>query len=105
MRPFSPVLLSSLLLGPGTSIHTQTTVSLMGGVHLASLNLDTDGLLMPDLQSVTRFSLGIAATIPASDRFGIQLGGAYSQKGGSLSVADQAGSGFAIVLPNGFLGS
>lgn len=89
MRLFSLALLGSLSLGLGTSIHAQTTVSLTGGVNRASLNLDTEDLLVPNLQSVIRFSFGIAATIPASDRFGIQLGGAYSQKGGSLSVVDE----------------
>ena len=44
--------------------------------------------LVPNLQSVSRMSIGLAATIPISERVGIQLGGAYSQKGGSLEVQE-----------------
>ena len=85
MRRLSLALLGPLLLVFATSIQAQTRVSLMAGANLASLDFDTDDLLVPNLQSVTRLSAGIAVTIPASDRFGIQLGGSYSQKGGRLS--------------------
>ena len=89
MRLFSLSLLVSLCLGPGTSVRAQTTVSFTGGINMTSLDLDTGNALVPNLQSVTRLSFGIAATIPASDQFGIQLGGSYSQKGGSLRVVEQ----------------
>ena len=89
MRLFPLPFLVPVFLVLGTSAHAQTTISFTGGMNLASLNLDTDDAFVPNLQSVTRLSFGIAATIPASDRFGLQLGGSYSQKGGSLSVVEQ----------------
>ena len=45
------------------------------------------------LKSVTRLSIGLAANIPASDGWGLQLGGSYSQKGGRFEISEQGVSG------------
>lgn len=91
MKRFSTLLGSTLLtavfltLG-ATSVRAQATLSLTGGVNRTSLSTDSDGALAPDFESLTRMSVGLAATIPVSDRFGVQLGGRYAQKGGRLDV-------------------
>lgn len=82
-----PTLLTAVLLSLGVApVRAQTTLSLTGGVNRTSLNVDADGAFSPDLESLTRMSVGLAATIPVSDRFGLQLGGRYAQKGGRLDV-------------------
>ena len=68
-------------------VSAQTTVSVMGGLNRASLDDDIDDAVLTSVwRSVKRISVGVAATIPVSGRFGIQLGGTYSQKGGRLDV-------------------
>ena len=79
-------LLTAVLLVPGAPVQAQTTLSLTGGVNLTSLDTDSDGALAPDFESLTGMSVGLAATIPVTDRFGFQLGGRYAQKGGRLDV-------------------
>jgi opacity protein-like surface antigen len=86
MKWFPTACLAVLLLLPSTPASAQTTVSAMGGLNMASLDLDVDDALAPILQSVNRMSVGLTSTFPVSDRFGIQLGGTYSQKGGSVDV-------------------
>lgn len=81
-----PTLLTAVFLTPGAPARAQTTLSLTGGVSLTSLNTDFDGALAPDIESLTGMSVGLAATIPVTDRFGVQLGGRYVQKGGSLDL-------------------
>lgn len=82
-----PTLLTAVFLTLGaTPVRAQTMLSLTGGVNRTSLNVDTDGAFSPDFESLTRMSVGLAATIPVSDRFGLQLGGRYAQKGGRLDV-------------------
>lgn len=82
-----PTLLAAAFLTLGaTSVRAQATLSLTGGVNLTSLDADTNGALAPDFESLTRMSIGLAATIPVSDRFELQLGGRYAQKGGRLDV-------------------
>ena len=88
MKWYSPLLLTRLLLVPATPAAGQTLLSLTGGINVASLEVDSSDPLVPNLQSVSRMSIGLAATIPISERVGIQLGGAYSQKGGSLEVQE-----------------
>ena len=88
MKWYSPLLLTGLLLVPATPAAGQTSLSLTGGINVASLEVDSSDPLVPNLQSVSRMSIGLAATIPISERVGIQLGGAYSQKGGSLEVQE-----------------
>ena len=78
MKWYSPLLLTGLLLVPATPAAGQTSLSLTGGINVASLEVDSSDPLVPNLQSVSRMSIGLAATIPTSERVGIQLGGAYS---------------------------
>ena len=81
-----PTLLTAVFLTLAVPVRAQTTLSLTGGVNLTSLAADTEGTLAPGFESLTRMSIGLAATIPVSDRFGLQLGGRYAQKGGRLDV-------------------
>ena len=81
-----PALPTVALSLPGTPLHAQTTLSFMAGLNRTSLDVDTDEAFSPDFKSLTRMSVGLAVTVPVSDRFGIQLGGRYAQKGGRLDV-------------------
>ena len=81
-----PTLLTVVFLTPGGPVRAQTTLSLTGGVNITSLDTDSDGTRSPGFESLTRMSIGLAATLPVSDRFGFQLGGRYAQKGARLDV-------------------
>lgn len=81
-----PTLLTAVFLTPGAPVRAQTTLSLTGGVNITSLDTDGDGTLSPGFESLTRMSVGLAATLPVSERFGLQLGGRYAQKGARLDV-------------------
>ncbi len=80
-----PTLLTAVLVTPGAPVRAQTTLSLTGGVNRTSLDTDADGASSV-FESLTRMSIGLAATLPVSNRFGLQLGGRYVQKGGRLDV-------------------
>ncbi len=67
MKWYSPLLLTGLLLVPATPAAGQTLLSLMGGINVASLEVDSSDPLVPNLQSVSRMSIGLAATIPISE--------------------------------------
>lgn len=91
MKRFSKLLLPTLLTAvlltlEATPVRAQATLSLTGGVNLTSLDTDSDGTRFPGFESLTRMSIGLAATLPVSDRFGLQLEGRYAQKGGRLDV-------------------
>ena len=91
MKRFStllpPTLLTAVLLTLAAPVRAQVTLSLMGGVNRTSLGTDADGASRaPVFESLTRMSIGLAATLPVSDRFGLQLGGHYAEKGGRLDV-------------------
>lgn len=88
----SSILLIALFLLLTTPVSAQTRLSVMGGVNTASVTLDTEAHPNPTIQPVTRWSGGLAATLPVSERFGIQLGGMYSEKGGGLDMEDGATS-------------
>ena len=49
------------------SCRCQTSLSLTGGINVASLEVDSSDSLVPNLQSVSRISIGLAATIPTSE--------------------------------------
>ncbi len=110
-----PTLLGSMLLTAvvltlgATPVRGQTTLSLTGGVNITSLDTDSDGTRSPGFESLTRMSIGLAATLPVSDRFGLQLGGSYAQKGGRLDVlrlmeiVGDLLSGFEEMPPGGSL--
>ena len=90
MKRFSRLLLSTLLTAgfltlDATPVRAQATLSLTGGVNRTSLSTDADGASSV-FESLTRMSIGLAATLPVSERFGLQLGGRYAQKGGRLDV-------------------
>ena len=91
MKRFAtPLLATILLLLTGTPAFGQVSIAVTGGVNIASLDISTDSdFFSPDLKSVTRLSIGLAASIPASDGWGIQLGGSYSQKGGRFDFSEQ----------------
>lgn len=92
MKWLSTLLLAIPLLST-TPASAQTRLSVMGGLNSASVNLDTEAHPDANIQPVTRMSHGLAVTFPTSERFGIQLGGMYSQKGGSMELPDGATSG------------
>ncbi len=54
----------------------QNSLTVAGGLNLASVTMETEGL-----KSATRLAIGASLAIPMSDRIGLHLGGAYSQKG------------------------
>ncbi len=90
MKRFAtPLLATILLLLTGTPAFGQVSIAVTGGVNIASLDISTDSDFAPDLKSVTRLSIGLAANIPASDGWGFQLGGSYSQKGGRFEISEQ----------------
>ncbi|MXW17902.1 MAG: PorT family protein [Gemmatimonadetes bacterium] len=62
----------------------QTTVTISGGLNMASVALSEDEGVSPE--SVTRLAIGMSAGIPMSERLGLHLGAAYSQKGLSANV-------------------
>ena len=90
MKRFAtPLLATILLLLTGTPAFGQVSIAVTGGVNIASLDISTGSDFAPDLKSVTRLSIGLAANIPASDGWGLQLGGSYSQKGGRFEISEQ----------------
>ena len=94
MKRFAtPLLATILLLLTGTPAFGQVSIAVTGGVNIASLDISTGSDFAPDLKSVTRLSIGLAANIPASDGWGLQLGGSYSQKGGRFEISEQGVSG------------
>ena len=86
MRSHSFSVLVLLFFVLGTPVSAQTTISLMAGLNRTSLGVDTDAVPTPYYKSVKGMSVGVTATLPVSGRFGIQLGGSYSQKGGRVDV-------------------
>ena len=90
MKRFAtPLLTTFLLLLTVTPAFSQVSLAVTGGVNIASLDISTDSDFVPDIQSVTRLSIGLAANIPASESWGLQLGGSYSQKGGRFEISEQ----------------
>ena len=70
-------------------IRAQATLSLTVGVNRTSLGTNADGASRaPGFESPTRRSVGLAASTPVTDRFGLQLGGRYAQRGGRLDVLE-----------------
>lgn len=79
-------ILAALFLFAHTPVSGQTTVSLTGGLNRTSLDLEAQGVGAEFFEPVNRRAVGLSASFPVSDRFAIQLGGSYSQKGGRLDV-------------------
>lgn len=87
----TPTLVLAVLLLSATPAAGQTTLVLTGGVNSASMDFgstlnDFLGLAVPPESSeslgITRFAAGAAVAFQLSSRWGLQLGGAYSKKGG-----------------------
>ena len=89
-----PILLS---LVPGALASGQTTISLAGGLNMASMEIGSDTELAPDFKSIARLGVGIAANVPISGQVGLQLGGSYSPKGGRAEVVEGGLHGESLV--------
>lgn len=97
MKRFATVVAVTVLLAvPAASALGQTTLLLSGGLNRASIVVTGDDEeLVEFLEPAMRISAGIAAEIPLSEGWNLELGGSYSQKGyaledvpfGSFSVA------------------
>jgi len=81
-----PVVL--FILATASPVLAQTTLSLTGGLNRTTMTADPPDGIVWRSESLTRMSVGLAATFPASERIGLQLGVAYAQKGGRLSGLD-----------------
>ena len=67
---------------------------------MAWFDVSDDSGIVIDYQSVTRMSVGLAADFPFSERWGLQLGGRYSPKGGRASLAED---GVDVTIRLGYL--
>ncbi|MYE44162.1 MAG: PorT family protein [Acidobacteria bacterium] len=89
MRRPSLVLPAALFLfATASPALAQTTLSLTGGLNRTTMTADPPDGIVWRSESLTRMSVGLAATFPASEHLGLQLGVAYAQKGGRLSGLD-----------------
>ena len=70
--------------GPAAAA-AQTSLTMAGGLNLASVTMETEGLSISP-ESVTRLAIGASLEVPVSDRFGLHVGGSYSQKGFSFNA-------------------
>ena len=86
LSPFLAVML--FLFAIRSPVLAQATLSLTGGLNLTTLTADPPDRTVWRSESLARMSVGLAATLPASEHLGIQLGVAYSQKGGRWSGLD-----------------
>lgn len=98
MRTLSPLLIAAafLLLTPAQTA-AQTKLGVTGGLNLASVSVSSESGFVPDFESVTRLSLGLSATIPVSETWGLQLAGGYSQKG-AMSAFTEDGADIESTL-------
>ena len=97
MRSLYYLVLSTLFLFAGSPASAQINLSMMGGANLASTALSSDDVAVPTAETVTRVSLGVAATFPVADHFGIQLGGGYSQRGSNSRFTDGDATGESLI--------
>lgn len=90
MRKLSHLLIAApfLLLSPAPTA-AQVKLGVTGGLNLASVDVSSESAFVPDFESVTRFSLGLSATIPVSETWGVQLAGGYSQKGAMSAFTEE----------------
>ena len=89
MKRLSLVLPSILFLfATASPVLAQTTLSLTGGLNRTTMVADPPDRTVWRSESLTRMSVGLAATFPASEHLGLEVGVAYSQKGGRLSGMD-----------------
>ncbi len=90
------LLLAALVLFAASPASAQVTLNFGGGSNIASMGFSSDDIVVPDVESVRRFSLGIAADIPIRGAFGVQLGLTYSQKGASMQFMERGASGESL---------
>lgn len=77
----------SLLL-PATPAAAQNTLTFLGGVNLATLDISTMDPEFGEWGTVRRLTAGLAANISLGDRLDLQLGGSYAQKGASINIPE-----------------
>ena len=87
-RQHSFALAACFLLLATTPAAGQTRIGITGGLNLASVDITTGGLFVPEFESVARMSVGLSATTFFSESVGLQLAGSYSQKGGKWDIPD-----------------
>ena len=103
MRNLSRLLIAApfFLLTPAPTA-AQTKLGITGGLNLASVDVSSESDLVPDFESVTRFSLGVSVTIPVSETWGLQLAGGYSQKGTMWALTED-GADFESTLKMNYI--
>ena len=85
MKRFAtPLLATILLLLTGTPALGQVSLAVTGGVNIASMDISTDDDFLPDFQSVTRLSIGLAAKYSSIRRLGPSAGRQLLAKGGTF---------------------
>ena len=91
----------ALLLLPASPASAQNTLSLLGGVNIASLDVSARDII-EDTVALKRMSVGIALAVPVGGGLGLQFGASMAQKGGSLLVRDSIAEGESHVRANYF---
>ena len=80
MKRIAIALLTACVLPPAATASAQATLALTIGANRASVGVDRGGDAFTTL-SVTRQSIGLAASMPFSARMGIQVDASYTGKG------------------------
>lgn len=88
-HPATLILAVALLPLVQTPTAAQTTLALTGGLMFASADVTDETAVVPDVVSVTRMSVGLAADFSLSETFGIQVGGRLAQKGVGLDLDEE----------------
>lgn len=91
----------ALLLLACPPASAQATLSLLGGVNIASLDVSARDVV-EDTAALRRMSVGFALSLPVGGWLGLQLGASMAQKGGSVLVRDSAGSNESRIRANYF---
>jgi len=85
MKRVAPLLLATApLVLPATTALGQTTIALTGGTNLASLVIERRGDDDSSARRMVGLGIGLDATIPISQRLGLQLGASFTEKGTSF---------------------
>ena len=87
-NPFPLLCAVPFLLLAAAPVAGQTRLGVTGGMNLASVDVSTNDLFVPDFESVARLAIGASVTMPMSENLGFQLVGSYSQKGGKWDISD-----------------
>lgn len=91
------LLATAPFLPPAAPAAAQATLGLTFGPNRASVGVDSGGDTFNTL-SVTRLSIGLAASIPVSARLGLQLDASYTGKGYTERYTSQLLSRFTLKL-------